>query len=72
MALSDRATPSRALSRELGSFARQKVFAQTVRRCLPQHGLSARRPWLRLPLTLHHQPERFQWFDQRIARRHFF
>ncbi|GFT22041.1 uncharacterized protein TNCV_3271061 [Trichonephila clavipes] len=34
IALMDRATTSRALSQELGSFARQQVFAQTVRRRL--------------------------------------
>ncbi|GFW08036.1 transposable element Tcb1 transposase [Trichonephila clavipes] len=27
--------------------------------------LSARRPWLRLPLTLHSRQERVQWWDQR-------
>ncbi|GFV24496.1 transposable element Tcb1 transposase [Trichonephila clavipes] len=36
-----------------------------LRRRLQQHGLSARRPWLRLPLTLHHRQERLQWRDQR-------
>ncbi|GFU07343.1 transposable element Tcb1 transposase [Trichonephila clavipes] len=65
MAFSDRAAPSRALSRELGSFARPKVSTQTVQRCLPQHGPSARGPWQRLPLTLHHRQERLQWCDQR-------
>ncbi|GFW82627.1 uncharacterized protein TNCV_3491991 [Trichonephila clavipes] len=58
----DRAATSRALSQELGSFARQQVSARTVRRSLLQHGLSARRPWLRLLLTLHHRQESLQWF----------
>ncbi|GFU64869.1 transposable element Tc1 transposase [Trichonephila clavipes] len=70
MALSDRVALSRALSQALGSFARQKVFAQTVRRRLPQHELSARRSWLRLPLTLHHRQERLQWCDQRRTWTH--
>ncbi|GFW03773.1 HTH_Tnp_Tc3_2 domain-containing protein [Trichonephila clavipes] len=34
MTIKDRAAPSRALSQELGSFARQKVPARTVRRRL--------------------------------------
>ncbi|GFV13382.1 HTH_Tnp_Tc3_2 domain-containing protein [Trichonephila clavipes] len=59
MALMDRAVTSRALSQELGSFA-QQVSTRTVRRRLQQHGLSARRPWLRLPLTLHHREDRLQ------------
>ncbi|GFU76440.1 HTH_Tnp_Tc3_2 domain-containing protein [Trichonephila clavipes] len=64
-ALMNRAAISRTLSQELGSFARQQVSARTVRRSLQQHGLSARRPWLRLPLTLHHKQERLQWCYQR-------
>ncbi|GFV29670.1 hypothetical protein TNCV_330361 [Trichonephila clavipes] len=39
MTLVDRATPSRALSQELESFARQQVSARMVRRRLLQHGL---------------------------------
>lgn len=65
MALMDRTATSGALSQEMGSFARQQVSARTVRRRLQQHGLSARRPWLRLPLTLHHRQERLQWCEQR-------
>ncbi|GFU66384.1 HTH_Tnp_Tc3_2 domain-containing protein [Trichonephila clavipes] len=64
MALMGRAAMSRALSQELGSFARQQVSARTVRRHLQQHGHSARKPWLRLPLTLHPRQERLQWCDQ--------
>ncbi|GFV35088.1 HTH_Tnp_Tc3_2 domain-containing protein [Trichonephila clavipes] len=62
MALMDRAASSRAPSQELGSFARQQVSARTVPRRLLQHGLSTRRPWLRLSLTLHHRQGRLQWF----------
>ncbi|MBJ4999813.1 IS630 family transposase [Salmonella enterica subsp. enterica serovar Hadar] len=65
MALRDRTATSRTLSHEMGSFARQQVSARTVRRRLQQHGVSARRPWLRLPLTLQHRQERLQWCDQR-------
>ncbi|GFV38209.1 HTH_Tnp_Tc3_2 domain-containing protein [Trichonephila clavipes] len=70
MALMERAATSRALSQELGSFARQQVSARTVRRRLLQHGLSARRPCLRLPLTLHHRQERLQLYDQQRTWAH--
>ncbi|GFX79419.1 HTH_Tnp_Tc3_2 domain-containing protein [Trichonephila clavipes] len=40
IALMDRVPPSRALSQEFGSFARQQVSAQTVRRRLLQHGVT--------------------------------
>ncbi|GFX35156.1 uncharacterized protein TNCV_2330961 [Trichonephila clavipes] len=58
----DREATSRALSQELGSFAREQVSARKVRPSLQKHGLSARRPWLRLLLTLHQRQERLQWF----------
>ncbi|GFW06317.1 hypothetical protein TNCV_37911 [Trichonephila clavipes] len=44
MALMDCTAMSRTLGRELRSFAGQQVSAQTVRRCLQQHGHSAWRP----------------------------
>ncbi|GFU11812.1 HTH_Tnp_Tc3_2 domain-containing protein [Trichonephila clavipes] len=45
----------RALSQELRSFSRQEMSVRIVLLRLQQHGLSARRPWLRLPTTLHHR-----------------
>ncbi|GFW39893.1 HTH_Tnp_Tc3_2 domain-containing protein [Trichonephila clavipes] len=78
IALMDRSAASRALSQELGSFARQQVSTGTVRQRLQQHGLSARRPWLRIPLTLHYSQEHLHWWGQRrtweaqMERRHFF
>ncbi|GFS58935.1 HTH_Tnp_Tc3_2 domain-containing protein [Trichonephila clavipes] len=54
-ALIDRAAMSRAPSQELRSFAGQQLSARTVRRRLLQHGLSDWRPWLWLPLRLHHR-----------------
>ncbi|GFT75991.1 uncharacterized protein TNCV_1255141 [Trichonephila clavipes] len=62
IALMDCGATSRALSQEFGLFARQQVSARTVRQRLLQHGLSARRLWLRFPLTLYHRQERLQWF----------
>lgn len=64
-ALWDRSTTSQTLSRELGSYAGRQVSARTVRRRLQQHGLSARRPLLRLPLTLRLRQARLQWCIQR-------
>ncbi|GFS75018.1 HTH_Tnp_Tc3_2 domain-containing protein [Trichonephila clavipes] len=55
MTLMHREATSRALSQELGSFARQQVSARTVRRRSQQHELSALRPWLQIPLTLHNR-----------------
>ncbi|GFV35649.1 HTH_Tnp_Tc3_2 domain-containing protein [Trichonephila clavipes] len=55
MVLMDRAATSSIPSQELASFARQQVSTQTVRRVVQQHRHSVRRPWLRLPLTLHLQ-----------------
>ncbi|GFX69401.1 hypothetical protein TNCV_1547321 [Trichonephila clavipes] len=65
MALMDRAATSRTLSQELKLFSRQQVSARIFRRRLQQHEPSARRPWLRLSLTLHHRQERLQWSDKR-------
>ncbi|GFX17918.1 HTH_Tnp_Tc3_2 domain-containing protein [Trichonephila clavipes] len=70
MALSDRAALSRALSQELGSFSRQQVSVQTVQRRLEKHGLSAWRPWVRLPLAQHQRSECLQWCDQRRTWTH--
>ncbi|GFW43516.1 HTH_Tnp_Tc3_2 domain-containing protein [Trichonephila clavipes] len=61
-ALMGHTATSRAMSQELGSFARQQVSARTARRRLKQQGLSAWRP-----LTLHHRQERLRWCDQRQA-----
>ncbi|GFW97067.1 uncharacterized protein TNCV_2696891 [Trichonephila clavipes] len=44
--------PRHEPSSRMGTFERQKVFARTDRRRLQQHGLSARRPWLRLLLKV--------------------
>ncbi|GFW37265.1 HTH_Tnp_Tc3_2 domain-containing protein [Trichonephila clavipes] len=62
--LMDSAAPSRALSQELGSLTRRHVATGTVRRRLQLHELSSQRPWLKLPLKLHHRQERPQWCDQ--------
>ncbi|GFX43666.1 HTH_Tnp_Tc3_2 domain-containing protein [Trichonephila clavipes] len=53
MGVMDRATTSRAMSQELGSFARLQLSARKVRRRLLQHGLSVGRSWLQLSLMLH-------------------
>ncbi|GFS60927.1 HTH_Tnp_Tc3_2 domain-containing protein [Trichonephila clavipes] len=61
MDLMDRAATSRALSEELGSFSRQQMSARAFQRLLQQHALLTRRPWRRLPFTLHHRQERLEW-----------
>ncbi|GFX54054.1 transposable element Tcb1 transposase [Trichonephila clavipes] len=43
----------------------RRVSARTIRRCLQQSGLSARRPLLGLPLTQSHRRLRHQWCDER-------
>ncbi|GFS63369.1 hypothetical protein TNCV_2308941 [Trichonephila clavipes] len=48
------------LSLKWGMHVGQHVSTVTIRRRLQQHGLSARRPWLRLPLKLHQRQERLQ------------
>ncbi|GFU95190.1 uncharacterized protein TNCV_4139741 [Trichonephila clavipes] len=58
--LMDRAATPRALSQAMGSFARQQVSARTLRQRLQQQGLSARRPWMRLPLKVHNKQECLQ------------
>ncbi|GFU68831.1 hypothetical protein TNCV_1548151 [Trichonephila clavipes] len=37
------------------------MSARSVRLRLQQYGLSARKPWMPLPLTLHHRQERLQF-----------
>ncbi|MBJ5695529.1 hypothetical protein JGG83_23035 [Salmonella enterica subsp. enterica serovar Derby] len=64
-ALTDRTATSRALAQELGCLVQQSVSARTIRRRLQQRGLVARRPLLRLPLTLHHRRMRLQWCVER-------
>ena len=58
---------SRALSQEMESFRRQ-VSARTDRQPLQQNELSSRRPWHRLPFTLHHRQERLAWWVQTERR----
>ncbi|GFV67875.1 transposable element Tcb1 transposase [Trichonephila clavipes] len=43
----------------------QEVSARTIRRRLQQNGLSARRPFLGLPLTQSHRHLHRQWCDER-------
>ncbi|GFY28874.1 HTH_Tnp_Tc3_2 domain-containing protein [Trichonephila clavipes] len=64
MALRDHAFTSRALSQELWSFATQQMSARTFRRRLQRHALSAWRPWLQLPLTLHQKQKPIQCCNQ--------
>ncbi|GFW96036.1 HTH_Tnp_Tc3_2 domain-containing protein [Trichonephila clavipes] len=64
MALMDRAATSRALSQELGTFARQQMSTQTVRRCMQQHGLSSE-TMATDTLDAASIQKRLEWRDQR-------
>ncbi|GFX90436.1 hypothetical protein TNCV_2073141 [Trichonephila clavipes] len=58
MTLMDYVATSRALNQELEYFARRQMSARLLR----QYGLSARRPWMWLFLTLLRRQERLQWY----------
>ncbi|GFW02488.1 transposable element Tcb1 transposase [Trichonephila clavipes] len=65
MAVTDRSVTSRTVAQHIESVTHHSVSARTIRRRLQQSGLSARRPWLDLPLTRNHRRLRHQWGDER-------
>ncbi|GFU60620.1 transposable element Tcb1 transposase [Trichonephila clavipes] len=65
MAVKDRRVTSRTVAQHIESVTHHSVSARTIRRCLQQNGLSARRPLLGLPLTQNHRRLRRQWCDER-------
>ncbi|GFT16390.1 transposable element Tcb1 transposase [Trichonephila clavipes] len=65
MAVTDRSVTSRIVAPLIESVTHPSVFARTIRRCLQQSGLSARRPLLGIPLTQNHRCLRCQWCDER-------
>ncbi|GFV92885.1 transposable element Tcb1 transposase [Trichonephila clavipes] len=65
MAVTDRSVTSRTVAQHIVSVTHHSVSARTIRRCLQQSGLSARRPLLGLPLTQNHRRLRRQWCDER-------
>ncbi|GFW60335.1 transposable element Tcb1 transposase [Trichonephila clavipes] len=65
MAVTDRLVTSQTVAQYIESVTHHSVSARTIRRCLQQSGLSARRPLLGLPLTQNHGRLRRQWCDER-------
>ncbi|GFX26188.1 transposable element Tcb1 transposase [Trichonephila clavipes] len=65
MAVTDRSVTSRTIAQHTESVTHHSVSAHTIRRCLQQSGLSARRPLLGLPLTQNTRHLRHQWCDER-------
>ncbi|GFU04338.1 hypothetical protein TNCV_864361 [Trichonephila clavipes] len=61
-ALKNHATTSRTFRQEtMGKYAASSLSTRTIRQRLQQRGLSARRPLLRLPLTMQHRERRRLW-----------
>ncbi|GFW29642.1 HTH_Tnp_Tc3_2 domain-containing protein [Trichonephila clavipes] len=65
MTVTDRSVTSRTVAQYIKSVTHHSVSARTIRRCLQQSGLTARRPLLRLPLTQNHRCLHHQWYDER-------
>ncbi|GFX86843.1 transposable element Tcb1 transposase [Trichonephila clavipes] len=63
IAVINRATTSRTISKQIQSVTYRSVSARTIRHCLQQSGMSARRPLLLLHLTGNHRHR--QWCDER-------
>ncbi|GFT69426.1 HTH_38 domain-containing protein [Trichonephila clavipes] len=57
MTVTDRTVTSRTTAQHIVSVTHLSASAHTIRRRLQQSGLSARRPFLDLPLTQHYRPK---------------
>ncbi|GFT42477.1 transposable element Tcb1 transposase [Trichonephila clavipes] len=55
MTVTDHSVTSRSVAQPIESVTHYSVCARTIRRCLQQSGLSARRPLLGLPLKQNHR-----------------
>ncbi|GFU65181.1 hypothetical protein TNCV_4056511 [Trichonephila clavipes] len=65
MVVTDRSVTSRTVAQHNESVTHHSVLARTIRRRLQQSGLSARGPFLGLPLTQNHICLLRQWCDER-------
>ncbi|GFV39009.1 transposable element Tcb1 transposase [Trichonephila clavipes] len=65
MAVKDRSVTLRTVAQHIESVTHHSVSARTIRRRLQQSGLSARRPFLGLPLPQNHRRLHRQWCDER-------
>ncbi|GFY17667.1 transposable element Tcb1 transposase [Trichonephila clavipes] len=65
VAETNRSVPSQTVAQHIESVTHHSVSARTVRHCLQQSGLSARRSLLGLPLSENHSRLHRQWCDER-------
>ncbi|GFV73320.1 transposable element Tcb1 transposase [Trichonephila clavipes] len=65
MPVTDHSVTSRTVAQHFESVTHHSVSARTIRRCLQQSGLSARRPLHDLPLTQNHRRLRHQWCKEK-------
>ncbi|GFV21752.1 transposable element Tcb1 transposase [Trichonephila clavipes] len=65
MAVTDRSVTSRTIAHHIESVSHHSVSACTIRCHLQQSGLSARRPFLGLPMKQNHRRLRRQWCDEK-------
>ncbi|GFW31845.1 transposable element Tcb1 transposase [Trichonephila clavipes] len=65
MAATDCSVTSRTVAQHIESVTHHSMSARTIRRRLPQSGLSPRSPLLGLPLTQNHRRLHRQWCDER-------
>ncbi|GFX79648.1 transposable element Tcb1 transposase [Trichonephila clavipes] len=65
MVVTDRSVTSRTTTQYIESVTHHSVSARPIRRRLQQSGLSARHPFLGLPLTQNHRRLHRQWCDER-------
>ncbi|GFX41055.1 transposable element Tc1 transposase [Trichonephila clavipes] len=61
----DHSVTSRTIAHHIESVTHNSVSARSIRCCLQQSGLSARRPLIGIPLTQNHRRLRPQWCDER-------
>ncbi|GFV72869.1 transposable element Tcb1 transposase [Trichonephila clavipes] len=64
IAVKDRSVLSRTVTQHIESVTHHSVSMRIIRRRLQQSGLSARRPFLGLPLTQNHKRLLRQWCDE--------
>ncbi|GFW52967.1 transposable element Tcb1 transposase [Trichonephila clavipes] len=65
IAVTDRSVTSRIIAQPIESETHHSVSAHTIRRRLQQSGLTARSPFLGLPLTQNHRRLHGIWCDER-------
>ncbi|GFY32381.1 transposable element Tcb1 transposase [Trichonephila clavipes] len=64
MAVMERSATSRTITQQMQSVTHQLLSTGTIRHSLRQSGMSAKRPYLWLPLTGNHRCFSHQWCDE--------